>query len=103
MDQNRGRILTEIDNYLAAINENEKRIDTIKMKLKDESLKDEEKNELLSELEVLEDENSEHSKDIAMLEEVLYKMDVEEQDERACSPYEERYDSWEEVFTGGDY
>jgi len=104
MEQTRERLLFEIDQYIDSISENEKRIDTIKKQLEDTNLKESEVDELKSELETLEEENDDNRKDVAMLEEVLHRMDMEEVvDERSCSPYEERYDPLDEVFTGGDY
>ena len=95
MEQTLERILAELDKYAEALDENERRTDLIKNKLKNEKLSDDEEKELQSELETLYHEADECLKDIAMLEEVLDKMDLEER--------EERYDSWDEVFTGGDY
>jgi len=90
------RLVKEIKKYFNAITENNERIEVIKKILEDETLKESEKPDLLSEIENLEYENSEHHKDIAMLSEIIHKTELEEHEE-------ERYDSWDEVFTGGDY
>ena len=96
-------LLNDIQKYLDIISDNETYIDTIKNQLKDDTLDAKVVNELLSEIEAIEYENSEYRKDIAMLEEVLLREQNEVEDTRSSSPYGDRYDSWDEVFTGGDY
>lgn len=100
----RNQLVEDITDTLDSINETEKLIDTIKTTLDTTELKKEEIDKLLSEKECLEYDTGELRKDLGILEEMLHTFDLNNQeDDRASSPYEERYDSWDEVFTGGDY
>ena len=102
--QYRNSLVEDIDYILDCINENEKRIDTIKTILSSDDLKKDEIEKLLAEQACLEDELEDYHKDLGVLEEMLHTFDMNNvEDDRASSPYEERYDSWDEVFTGGDY
>jgi hypothetical protein len=100
----RTQLVEDISSTLDAINENDKRIDTIKTTLDSEELKKEEIDTLLNEKQYLEHDNEDLRQDLGILEEMLHTFDMNNQeDDRSCSPYEERYDGWDEVFTGGDY
>jgi len=99
----RTHLVEDIQSILDSINENEKRIDTIKTILSSDDLKKDEIDKLLAEQACLEDELEDYHKDLGVLEEMLRKFDMHDQDDYRSSPYEERYDSWDEVFTGGDY
>lgn len=100
----RTHLVEDISSTLDAINENDKLIDTIKTTLDSQELKKEEIDALLVERQNLEDENEDLRQDLGILEEMLRTFDMNNQEDyRSCSPYEERYDGWDEVFTGGDY
>lgn len=101
--EGRQSVVTEINKCLDAIGENEKLINDIKNKLKDETLIEDEVNDLHSKIEKLEDENDEHNIDISILQEILDKMILSGEDNQYSDDSGERYDSWDEVFTGGDY
>ena len=100
----RAHLVEDIQYILDSINENEKRIDTIKTILSSDDLKKDEIDKLLAEQACLEDELEDFHKDLGVLEEMLHTFDMNNVEYyRSSSPYEERYDSWDEVFTGGDY
>lgn len=100
----RNNLIEDIQYILDCINENEKRINTIKKTLSSDDLKKDEIDKLLAEQACLEDELEDYRSDLGALEEMLHTFDMNNvSDDRCSSPYEERYDSWDEVFTGGDY
>lgn len=100
----RNQLVEDIQSTLDSINDTEKRIDTIKTELDSKELTKDEIEKLLSEKTSLEDELGDLRNDLGVLEELLHTFDMNNvEDNRSSSPYEERYDSWDEVFTGGDY
>lgn len=103
MEREYQALLDNINQLIDHVNANNKLMDGIRDLLKD-ILPEEDKAKFKAELDALQEENDELQKDIAMLEELVRKIEMERQeDERSSSPYEPRYDSWDEVFTGGDY
>lgn len=91
------RIVSEIDQNKKLLAEINEKIDIIWEKLKDEKMSDDDKLSLKEELDVLNYELIDVSADIAMLQEMLDKEIYQEDDDK------EKYDGWDEVFTGGDY
>lgn len=90
------RIKSEIQQYKSLLREIDLKMDLIMERLKDEKTSEDDKLSLKEELDVLNYEYIDISADIAMLQEML---DVEIYQEDG----EEKFDSWDEVFTGGDY
>lgn len=96
-------ILIDIEKHTAEMNHNEYMINLMKTRIKTESMDESEITCLHEDIEDLCSENHELRQDIAILEESLHKIDLQDEDTRSSSPYQERYTSWDEVFTGGDY
>lgn len=91
------RIKSEIQQNRKMLEELDEKMESIVSKLKDEKISEDDKISLKEELEVLNYEYIDISADIAMLQEMLDKEVYQEEDDK------EKYDSWDEVFTGGDY
>lgn len=100
----RNQLVEDIQSTLDSINETKNRIDTIKTELDSKELTKDEIDKLLTEKVSLEEELEDLQIDLGVLEEMIHTFDMNNvEDNRSSSPYEERYDSWDEVFTGGDY
>lgn len=104
MDRNRDDILQNIEAINKTIAENEIRMGTIRILLEDDKLNTEDILDLKIELQALEWENEEQRLDLGVLEEMLHILRINEwEDTRVSDEWEDRYSSWDEVFTGGDY
>lgn len=95
---NQDRIVSEIEQNKKLLKELDEKMDLILKKIKDENTPEDDKISLKEELELLNYEYIDVSADIAMLQEMLDKEVYHDEDED-----KEKYDSWDEVFTGGDY
>ena len=95
---NQDRIKSEIAQNKKLLEEIDLKMDLLMKKIKDEKTSEDDKISLKEELDVLNYEYIDVSADIAMLQEMLDKETYQEEDED-----KEKYDSWDEVFTGGDY
>ena len=104
-EHSRNDVIKMIQSLTDLLNTKLGRLAEIDNALKDTTkISDDEALELISEKEVVEEDIDEVERDIGVYQEILTIMDMRDiTDERSCSPYEEHYDSWEEVFTGGDY
>jgi dynactin complex subunit len=104
-EHSRTNVINTIQELTDRLNISISRLNEICEILKDTStLSDDEGAELSEEKELITDDISEIECDLGMYYEILHILDMRQyEDERSCSPYEERYDSWDEVFTGGDY
>lgn len=92
------RIKSEIQQNKKLLEEIDLKMDLIMTRLKDENTSEDDKLSLKEELDVLNYEYIDVSADIAMLQEMLDIEIYQEDDDD-----KEKYDSWDEVFTGGDY
>lgn len=100
-DLSRESILSIINEFKNFIKENKVEIALINYEMKTEDLSKEEIDDLNAEKEFILEDIVEIKKDIAVYEEMLHIIELN--DDRSSSPYDDRYDSREEVFTAGDY
>jgi hypothetical protein len=96
----RAKIIQDIEIAILSIETNIHEIESLTKMLNNEPLTENEAANLISEIETFEQENIEHRQDIAILEEMLRKFDMDDEEE---DTQQETYDGWDEVFTGGDY
>lgn len=99
---NQDKITSEIQQGRAMLAEIDSKLDLIIQKLKADDISDEDEAALLEEFDNLQYQHIDISADIAMLQEMLDKR-YYEAEEYEDDDENERYDSWDEVFTGGDY
>lgn len=96
----RAKIIQDIELAILSIEANTREIESLTKMLNNNALTENEAATLVSEIETFEQENIEHRQDIAILEEMLRKFDM---DDEEAETQQETYDGWDEVFTGGDY
>lgn len=89
----------DIGILIVSIEVNEKEIQCLTRELEDDRLSDDAAIDIQTEIDHLQHENNECYKDIAILEELIRKFETELEEDES----DEKYDGWDEVFTGGDY